>query len=297
MADGILLIIIHKERDGVVSIEQFTGTIQSDNSSQNGFNRLFQPYIVTHFTESQDPLGALDAQRLQGESYVRFGIAHESVLDDGGSLPEWLDHARGDNITYYVATPNGTEAQGWGSGRLIDGELESLAVYEGCESVMYPEQKEFLLDSTRSGRIIREVGAMALSQSASSLASFCIVRDVVQHAIRNDTQELLMGRQTPQALRGFKTMFGSSAVQQVGESAELDAGGGLKVELTPVCADACGSLDSLLSDINNPLLDERRRSKLSQSLLFLADGLHYEDMSEPVREYITQLGFEITKRN
>lgn len=286
-----------QERSGVVSIEQFTGTIQSDSSSGDGFSRLYEPYVVSHFTEQQDPRGALDAQRLQGESYVRSGIAHESVLDEGGSLPEWLDHARGENITYYVATPNGSDVKGWGSGRLIDAELESLAVYEGCEEVMYPEQKETLLDAARAGRVIREVGAMALSQSANSLASFCIVRDVVQHAIRNDTQELLMGRQTPQALKGFRTMFGSSAVQQIGESVVLDAGGGLEVELTPVCADACGSLDSLLSDINNPLLDERRRSRLSQSLAFLADGLHYEDMSEPVSEYITQLGFEITKRS
>lgn len=278
-----------------MSIEQFTGTFEPRSLSENNLSHAFEPYKVYYFSEAQNPEEALRVQQLQGESYVRFGIAHESVVENGGALPVWLDQARGDGTTYYVAMSNDLPGfDGWGSGRVIDGEFESLPIYEGCNEVMYPECKEALVDEARSGRLIREVGAMALSRSANSLASFSIVRNLIQHSVLNDTQEFLVGRLTPHSLVGFKAMFGSS-VRQIGESATLDAGGGLEVELTPVCANAGEVIDGLFDDIHNPDIEARRREKLANSLRFLADGLPLSALSDPVKEYITNPDPEILK--
>lgn len=279
-----------------MSIDHFTDNTHIPSVDMATFNRAFEPYGVSHFTEAENPAGVMKAQRLRGESYVNFGLADKSVLDEDGCLPEWLDHAGGERITYYTATPRADGVDGWAAGRLIDGELESLAAYRDCKEAMYPEQGQFLLDAARDGRRIREVGALALSSDATSIASFSIIRDIVQCAIREDTGEILMGQQTPGALKGFRAMFGGTTVKQIGDGTLMHTGGDITVSLTPVYADACRTLDNLLCDIKNPRVDEKIRQRLTGSLMFLADGLYAEEMSVSVQDFFGDMGMDIQSR-
>lgn len=251
-----------------------------------GFNRSYEPYSVESFTEVSDPDKALHVQQMQGGSYVRFGIADPSVLEEDGRLPHWLDHSRGEHVTYYLARPN--EAMGMtglASARVVNGTLDTLAAYTGCLENIDPKEKERLQEYREQGVTFREIGAVALTADAQSIATFCIVRDIVQSAIRSGGDEVMLGRQTPVALKGFKLMFGEVAVRQIGKATKLDAGGGLTVELTPVVGRINESFDKMLENIHDQRIDDKRRAKLSQSLLFLLDGLYASEVSDGVNRF------------
>lgn len=269
------------------SQEHGTGINYSVSDVDSKAPKLVEPFAIRIFNESGDPEAALRMQQMQAESYVRFNIAPQSAVEPDGTLSKDLDHARGDHVTYYHATPNMPGILGEASARVINGAITSLPAYTGCLDAIYPEYKDVLNDMAEDGMTFREVGAVALTKGTSSIATFSIVRDVVQDAIRNDRSEVLIGRQTQHALNGFKAMFGSIAVKTIGTGSVLQAGEDMTVELTPVFAEATKSLDNLLAEIKQPETDEKIRGKLTQSLMFLMDGLYKSEVSDEVNEYIS----------
>ncbi len=220
---------------------------------------------------------------MQGESYVQFRYVDRDMLLDG-RLPASLDHSRGDHITYLYAEPNNEGVVGVGSARIIDAPLDDLFA---ASLPISPENRQLLEKYYKQGRIIRELGGVALAGGADAKASFSIVRETLQRAIRNRTGELLLGSQTNIALGSYRRMFGS-AVQQIGGATPLETGNGKRVNLTPVLSDTSTTLDTLLADIRRPELDDLARERLSKSLIFLCDGLRTEEMSDQVNEFLSE---------
>jgi|GEM_PF-3277510 len=254
------------------------------------FQREYEPYTVRTFTEAEDMDAALMVQRMHGASYVQFRYLDESVLIDG-RLPDELDHSRGDNITYLHATANPTmpDFSGEASGRLVDGSFDSLFV---SDLHINEEYREYIRNLERQGRVIRELGAISLTADAKTLASFSIVRDVVQHSIRSGGNDILLGSQTAIALRGFKAMFGPKAVRTMGGSTTLQTGEDKSVRLTPVFSDTKTVLADVLDGIQSADSNEDERSRLAKSLAFLVDGLEESERPDRVSEYLADNSHE-----
>lgn len=251
------------------------------------FDRTFEPYNVRSFTESEDPGAALRVQRMQGESYARFGYLEESILVDG-CLPEELDHSRGENITYFHASANPymPEFHGEASGRLVNGAFESLFV-SGLD--ITPENRQEIINQEREGRVFRELGAISLTEEAVSLASFCIVREVVQRSIRANSNDVILGSQTAIALKGFKATFGPNAVRDIGRSKKLYTGSNQYVELTPVSSDMKSFLSDVLVHIQSLVHDDKRKDRLVNSLVFITDGLLESERPDSVNKFLESI--------
>ena len=255
----------------------------SESSHLPSFSRAYEPYVVESFTELDDVERAHDMQRMQGESYVAEGYLDQSVLETDGRLPECLDHSRGDHVTYFHAKPGLEGLKGEASGRVIDFPLQSLFAYS---LDIFPKYHDQLNEMQASGRPIRELGGISLRGEAESIASFSIVREVIQRAIRHSSNEIILGSQTDHALHGFRMMFGDTAVKRIGDSTILNTGMGHEVKLTPVMADICKTPDSMIKTIQSAATESRMRSKLVRSLGFLVDGLYRNEVSEDVNDFL-----------
>lgn len=257
--------------------------IERNDPPAQSFVRMYEPYAVASFTEQEDIERAHAMQRMQGESYVAQGYIDASTLEPDGRLPHHLDHSRGDHITYFHATPQAEAVTGEASARVIDLPLESHFAYK---LDLFPKYRDRLEEIQSSGRLIRELGGVSLRGGAKSIASFSIVREVVQRAIRNNSGEIILGSQTDHALHGFRMMFGDIAVKQIGDAAILSTGESRDVKLTPVMADICKTPGNMVAAIESPYTENSVRNKLIQSLAFLVDGLYREEVDEPVNQFL-----------
>ncbi|HEV7951790.1 MAG TPA: hypothetical protein VGO98_00225 [Candidatus Saccharimonadales bacterium] len=267
-------------------------------------NREHERYTVEQFYERDDPAGALLAQQMQGESYVAAGYVYASALDEYGRLQPELDRSRGDNVRYYLALPKDPEInpRNMGSLRVITipegGSLNDLAAYRYSQGLLSPDTDVMLQDMVKhNGReSVREVCALALTKEATSLASFELLREITQAAIREKSDEKWLITFTSRAHNVFLKRYGSRVMQQVGSPVPVDVGDDRTsddLRLVPTLIHPGQLLENILEDIKstNSLAEKTR---LSSTLVFMADGLDGDDISPVVREYTSYI--KSTKR-
>lgn len=264
------------------------------------FEREFTGYDVTSFSERQNPEGALRAQQIQGESYVTAGFVFESALDEYGRLQPELDRSRGDNVEYFLATaqnPTDASEMNQASVRLIhlpeDGALDDLAAYKYCKHTLSPEHEAELrsLIATEGARSVVEIAALSKTNAAPSIASFEVIRDIVQQAVRGDTKEVWLATLAESAYQAMYDNFGPRSLTQVGERVPVDVGDprtSEQLRLVPSLIRPREVMDGIVEDLA-VITDSKQQVRLARSLVFLSDGLGDQEMSTSVKDTVTML--------
>lgn len=259
-------------------------------------DRENERYVIEHFYERDNPAGALLAQQMQGESYVAAGYVYASALDEYGRLQSELDRSRGDDVKYYLALPKDPEAdpRNMGSLRVMSipegGSLDDLAAYRYSKSMLAPEVDDMLKHMVeRDGcESVREVCALAITEKASSLASFELLRDITQAVIREKSDEKWLITFTSHAHSVFLKRYGTSVMHQVGSPVPVDVGDERTsddLRLVPTLIHPGQLLDNVLNDIRASV-GPAEKTRLNSTLVFMADGLTESDLSVQVKEHV-----------
>lgn len=268
------------------------------NNERREIQHQIERYYIETFSEVENPEGALRAQQIQGESYVAAGFVYPSALDQWGRLDETLDRSRGPNITYKLATaidadPSDTQKD-QASLRInsipTGGRLDDLTEYKYCKNVMSIETELSLrqLIAERGTESVKGIAALSKTNEAHPTAPFELIRDILQEAIRDETNETWLITFARPAYEAIKKNFGDRAMHQIAEPVAVDVGDDRtndELRLVPCVIRPCEVLDGLVQDIREET-DDRRRMSLVRSLYFVADGLKEEEMSQSVNETI-----------
>lgn len=271
----------------IASIDHYTGVRENER------------YAISQFYEQDNPEGAILAQQIQGESYVAAGYVYPSALDELGRLQPELDRSRGDNVEYYIAAAKHPEMspRNMGSLRVITipegGSLEDLAAYRYSKDIL-SDEVELLLQSliAEHGRQgVKEICALAKTNEATSLVSFELLREITQAAIREKSEEKWLITFTSHAHDVFMRRYGASVMQQVGEPVPVDVGDERtsdELRLVPTLIDPGHLLENILHDIQTTRI-VTEKIRLSNTLVFMADGLNETDISAEVLEYVQRI--------
>jgi hypothetical protein len=256
-------------------------------------------YVISQFYERDNPEGAILAQQIQGESYVAAGYVYPSALDELGRLQPELDRSRGDNVEYYLATPKQLEMSpaNMGSLRVITipdgGTLEDLAAYRYSKAILSDDVEamlqSFIAEQGTQG--VKEICALAMTNEATPLVSFELLRDITQAAIRAKSDERWLITFTAHAHGVFLRRYGASVMQQVGDPVPVDVGDERtsdELRLIPTLIHPGQLLENVLHDIKTTL-HTTERMRLSNTLVFMADGLDEDSLSADVLEYIQRI--------
>lgn len=263
------------------------------------FPRAIEDYTIVSF-EATDELSReniLRADQIQGEDYVRSGYIEPVKLDDQGRILDLKDEKR--DVMYVVARHNdeGVDAIE-GSLKVIRppfGQgLESLAAYEYAEDILYPEFKEQLLEAHRAnpkGGVV-EIGALSrIEQPKSHFVSYELIREIMQRAVRDETNEKWFITFTEKAFKPIRAAFGPRVIQVAGDTVVIDEPDE-HVRLIPSVIEPCKLIDNLARTVLEEQ-DEGRRTMLSTTLLLMVDGLHASEISDDARLVINAERVEI----
>ncbi|MBH1955988.1 hypothetical protein I8H84_00215 [Candidatus Saccharibacteria bacterium] len=275
-------------------------TIDDSALERREIKHQHEQYRIETFTESEEPEKALIAQAIQGESYVAAGFVYKSALDDLGRLQPELDRSRGDTVIYKLATAIDEEApdnKDQASLRILSipsgGSLDDLAAYKYCKEVMSIEAELDLRHTIalRGPESVKEIAALSKSNEASPMSSFELIRNIVQEAIRDDTNETWLITFAQPAFDAIRGNFGGRALTQISQPVAVDVGDSRtsdELRLVPTVIKPCEVLDGLVVDIQEEQ-DARQQRRLCRTLFFLADGMKSEEMSDSVNSCISFL--------
>lgn len=256
-------------------------------------------YAISQFYERDNPEGAILAQQIQGESYVAAGYVYPSALDELGRLQPELDRSRGDNVEYYIALAKHPEMspRNMGSLRVITipegGSLDDLAAYRYSKHILSKEVDTMLqsLVVERGTQGVKEICALAKTNEATSLVSFELLREITQAAIRGESEEKWLITFTSHAHSVFLRRYGASVMQQVGDPVPVDVGDERtsdELRLLPTLIHPGQLLENILHDIKSTQITTEK-ILLSNTLVFMADGLEETHLSADVLEYIQRI--------
>ena len=273
-------------------------TLDAALNERREIHHQIERYRIETFTEHQNPPGALRVQQIQGESYVAAGFVYESGLDQYGRLDESLDRSRGPNITYKLATaidydrdnPEKDQASLRINSIPENGRLDDLTEYKYCKDVMSIETELALrqLIAERGTDSVKGIAALSKTNEAHPTAPFELIRDILQEAIRDDTNETWLITFARPAYEAIKKNFGDRAMHQISEPVAVDVGDDRtndELRLVPCVIRPCEVLDGLVQDIQEES-DDHRRTSLVRTLYFVADGLKEKEMSPSVNQTI-----------
>lgn len=291
-------------------------------------------YHIEIFRRERDPVKAQIVEGIQGRSYEHFGyvtldaLVNPKPMDDplsDWSLLERFDSARPNNkidVEYFLGTPNDPSKPEMGRGglRIVTakpGHLYSeLPAYEHSEKKLFDSAKTKIKERVAlyGDGIVKELAGLSLEPEAIEFdshnvvhhpsVSFELMREPLQRAIRNQTNELWLINFADRARRQLLKACGPLVLERAGENVMAHANdapedAGLRsetLELTPTLVEPCMLLDNMLYSIRmmeqNPGMFERYSQYLlahnifSSYLVFMADGLRKDELSEEVGSFI-----------
>ncbi len=259
----------------------------------------YELYKIESFTQAENPAGAIRLQQIQGESYENEGYVYSSGLDKLGRLHADLDRSRGKDVIYYLAEPiKHEEGRANEAGLRVKavpeaGRLEDLAAYRYSKDALSPGAEAMLRSAMaeRGNGNVKEIMALGKTNDASSMASFELMRRILQEAVVGKTEEKWLITFTEKAFKSVQERFGEAVVKAMGDPVAVDVGdertsGTLR--LVPTIIDPCHVLENLKSGIlSEP--DNSKKAILAQTLFFTADGLNDEQVGSDVKEFMDAL--------
>lgn len=275
------------------NINEVYGAPPTESLAQSEFLRTVEDYKIVSYeaTDLSAEAEILLANQIQGADYLRSGYIEPCKLDAEGCILD-LNDARRD-VTYVLAYRNDQPAEDIeGSLKVIRpplGEgLEVLAAYEYAEGALYIGFKSQLLKAHRDdpeGGVVEIGGLSRVEQPKSPLVSYELIREIMQRAVREQTDEKWFITFTEKAFKPILASFGPNVIQRAGDSVVIDEPNE-HVTLVPSVIEPCKLIDNLAqSVVEEP--DERKRAMLSMTLLLMADGLRPSEISNEAQTVIT----------
>lgn len=307
--------------------------------------RLWQRYNIHSFRAQDDPAAAHEVHQIHGESYLTAKYVTERALVNPyepvypgdalkdtsliyvpGSPWDMLDTSRPTSafeVEYHLGVPIDANKPEMGKGS-----VRLLTVHEGHSVYELPALEHSLPALSQGAKekidnqvvqhgvqSVHEVAALSLTDDAKNYdrrngilafnVSFELMRENLQRAIRNNTQELWVVNFAVPAHRQLNAAFGSLALQKAGDNVlahPYDPGSptnprrSTSLELVPAFIEPCKALDQLLETIQTmrPYDSEFRTYSeyqmalelRKQGLRFMTDGLQDDELSDAVREFV-----------
>lgn len=272
------------------------GAIDRALKERREIEHQHEQYSIQTFTEKDNPAGAFRAQQLQGESYVSAGFVYPTGLDIHGRLLPELDRSRGDDVLYKLATSINGDPEDQAALRIIGlpegGMIEDLAAYKYSKNDLFDGAKEALeMHIAEYGaESVREIAALSKGNKAGDLSSFELIRNIVQEAVRDETNEAWFITFAKPAFDAIQRNFGPRSLTQIGNPVQVDVGDPRtsdKLRLIPTIIKPCNVLDGVIHDIDDFGHDPAQQKRLIRTLMFLADGMKQEEMSPEVYERVS----------
>lgn len=270
------------------------GTIDGALKERREIEHQFELYSIQTFTEKDNPEGAFRAQQIQGDSYVEAEFIFETGLDEHGRLLPELDRSRGDEVVYKLATSIHGDPLDQAALRILplpEGGLEQMAAYKYCKNDLFNGAKEALEAHVAEfgPDSLKEIAALSKAENAGKLSSFELIRNIVQEAVRDDTNEAWLITFAKPAFDAIQKNFGPRSLTQIGSPVQVDVGDPRtsdKLRLIPTVIKPCNVLDGLLLDIDDAEDDLDQKLRLQTTFMFLSDGLKDSEMSDAVVDYL-----------
>ncbi len=267
------------------------GTIDSAlKEERREIKHAIEQYSIQTFSEADNPEGAFRAQQIQGESYVTAGFVYPTGLDQDGRLLPELDRSRGPDVIYKLASSINGHPDDQAALRIIglseQGTLPDLAAYKYSQDVLFDGAQEALEShiSAYGATSLKEIAALSKANRAGDLSSFELIRNIVQEAVRDDTNEAWLITFAKPAYTAIERNFGPRSLTQIGEPVAVDVGDPRtsdELRLIPTLITPCTVLDGIVLDIDEAT-DPKQQQRLIRTLMFLADGMKEKEMSDTV---------------
>lgn len=236
--------------------------------------------------EATDPLVVDAALTTHAIGYVDdMGFVTPEAIDQNGHIIPDIDHARGPEVEYFVATDPSNPGENRATMRIISlasGQtVEDLPAYQVTQEALTAEGKA-LLQSIEAIHL-KEIAALAKSNHAAAVGLFEIVRKTIHEAIGTGdvwffsivagTHASLCGRM---AARSFTVLGTDVEIDDDRVDAE-------QVKLRPVLFSPSDFIDNLADAIIEPNEEEssaEAQHKLQSGFKFFTAGLEADKMSE-----------------
>lgn len=169
--------------------------------------------------------------------------------------------------------------------------LEALAAYKYAEGALYLGFKSDLLKAHRDnpeGGVVEIGGLSRVEQPKSHYVSYELIREIMQRAVRNQTDEKWFITFTKKAYRPILASFGPNVIQRAGGLVVIDEPNE-HVTLAPSVIEPCKLIDNLAQSIIDES-DERKQARYSETLRLMVDGLRPDEISDKAQTIITIMG-------
>ena len=255
------------------------------------FSRQIETYDISRIDSSHPEFAAVGymTAQIQGEDYIRSGYIEPSKLTEDGRMPDSVDQDKC-SVVHYVAHPKGkglSETQAaLKKISLNEGEsLDGLPAYKYCKNLLYIGWDSYLNENKQ--RIVEIGGLCRLDEVDSKMVSHELMRDTMQHIVRQQSDEVWLMTFADKAYKSMVASFGESVIRQIGEPLTIDEPDE-HVMLRPCLIQPYSVVDDLYKTIKNdtPAELEGRRA---MTLLFMADGLDDGELSDDVKMYLNEV--------
>lgn len=237
-------------------------------------------YTIRRFTESSDRAGAIRAQQIQGESYMRDGFIRPGALENDGRLPHDLDRYRGWNVEYLLATrrerPDNLRDQG--SVRVVHipdtGRLSYLPAYRYAGNTLTREADEQLkLHYAAYGSAgVCEIAVLTRTVRSHPVVELELIRALLHDEWSRPRPRIWLVAFTDLSYRSVGDNFGAATVRRCGSPVTIGVGDHrmpAPIRLTPAVVDPCIVLDTMMDEILSTD-DARTHATLMRTLRFLS---------------------------
>jgi len=260
-------------------------TIEAPN--QQPRNDLYDHYA---FNESTNPELVEVALRVHAEGYTAMGIVSSDVLEPEGKFGEKVDHARGDNVDYFllVDPKNPSYMATVRKINLKPGEkTKDLPGIKLTKNSIHKDGIDYLNLIEESNYQIKELSGFSRSRYASPSMAYELLRDVLHGGLnKNEAWFLCILSNT---LKSLTRYFGESAFKLLGDETNInDEWVNQSMKFIPTVLFPDKFLSSLVFDIDRAenTLDKR---KLQGMFMYASEGLSREDMDSTSYEYRAHL--------
>jgi hypothetical protein len=239
-------------------------------------------YDIHSFTETDNYEMAKFAWRIHASGYESMRFVKSSAVTDDGYLDDGIDKSRGELVDYYIATKKDTALDAFDAATLrkinlpANGTVDSLPAYQLCQTSLYDEGEAYLRSIENPDIRIKEIGAMARTETSSPLAVFELLRNGVHESLGKN--EIWFFSIVSTTFNTLVENFGQDAIRQIGHPVTINDS---RVQDSIILVPAVANVDRFFSEIYAAAAQEadpQARFKKMRSLHFFTDGITDEEL-------------------
>lgn len=242
------------------------------------------------FNESTNPELVEIALKVHAEGYTSMGIVSSNVLEPEGKFAEQVDHARGENVDYFllVDPKNRSHKATVRKINLSPGEkATALPGLQLTKGAIHKEGIDYLTTLVESGYHLKELSGFSRTKEASPAMAYELLRDVLHRALnKNEAWFFCILSNT---LKSLKQYLGESTFKLLGDGTNInDEWVNQSMRFIPTVLLPDKLLSSLIYDIERSE-NERDKRKLLGMFMYASEGLSKVYMDSASYDYRTRL--------